>query len=252
MTNGTMRRMLRTSVCATIIAATMTISVAADAHGIWFAQRARQLALIYGIGADDLDMVRRLPRVESVTAYDADYQPIDAAARVAGPLVLIDADAQPTLVAAVMPYGVWSRVGDAEFEEKTLLEMPEATFSTKNVKYAVSIQGALSGPIPALAGHVLQIVPVGEIPATLGTQMTYRVLYNGAPQAGVRLINDMVNDPDAAEVRTGADGTVALPVRNQGLNVIRAVYEGPSDQPTLYHQIEHTATLAFTLAHLPE
>lgn len=243
---------LRRSVCAATIAATMTMSVAADAHGIWFAQRAKQLALIYGIGADDLDMVRRLPQVESFTAYDAEYRPIKATARVAGAIVLIDSDAQPTLVAAVMPYGVWSRVGDADFEKKTLLEMPNATFSTKNYKYAVTIQGPLSKPIPALAGHRLQIVPVGAIPETLGTPLTYRVLYDGAPLAGVRMINDIVNDPDAKQVLTGADGTVTMPVRNQGLNVIRAVYDGPTDNPTLYGQIEHTATLAFTLPHLPE
>ncbi len=242
----------RRSVCAAAVAATMAMSVAADAHGIWFTQRAKQLALIYGIGADDLDMVKRLPLVESITAYDAEYRPITATARVAGPIVLVDADAQPTLVAAVMPYGVWSRVGDGEFEKKTLLEMPNATVSTKNIKYAVSIQGTLAKPIPALAGHSLQIVPVGAIPATLGTPLTYRVLYNGAPLAGARVINDMVNDPDAKEALTGADGTITLPVRNQGLNVIRAVYDGPSDQPTLYRQMEHTATLAFTLAHAPE
>jgi nickel transport protein len=43
-----------------------------------------------------------------------------------------------------------------------------------------------------------------------------------------------------------------MPVRNQGLNIIRAVYVSSSDQPKLYKQIEHTATLAFTLSHLPE
>ncbi|MEO6715822.1 MAG: DUF4198 domain-containing protein [Novosphingobium sp.] len=242
----------RRALSAATLAAMMLGATVAQAHGIWFAQRAKQLALIYGIGADDLDMVRRLPQVESITAYDAEYHPIKAAARVAGPIVLIDSDAQPTLLAAVMPYGIWSRIGDGEFEKKTLLEMPNATLSTKNIKYAVSIQGTLNKPIPALAGHALQIVPVGAIPATLGTPLTYRVLYNGAPIAGAKLINDMVNDPDAKEVMTGADGTVTMPVRNQGLNVIRAVYEGPSDQPKLYSQIEYTATLAFTLAHAPE
>ncbi len=252
MTNGTMPRMLRRSVYAATLAATMTISVAAEAHGIWFAQRAKQLALIYGVGADDLDMVRRLPQVESITAFDAEYRPINAAARIAGAIVLIDSDAQPTLVAAVMPYGVWSRVGDGDFEKKTLLEMPNATFSTKNVKYAVTIQGPLSKPIPALAGHTLQVVPVGDIPATLGTPMTYRVLYNGAPLAGARVINDLVNDPDAKPLLSAADGTVTLPVRNQGLNVVLAVYDGPSDNPKLYGQVEHSATLAFTLPHLPE
>lgn len=242
----------RRALSAATLSALVLASTAADAHGIWFAQRAKQLALIYGVGADDLDMVKRLPQVESVTAYDADYNPIKAAARVAGPIVLVDADTQPTLVAAVMPYGVWSRVGSGEFEKKTLLEMPNATISTKNIKYAVSIQGPLSKPIPALAGHALQIVPVGAFPATLGSPMTYKVLYNGAPLAGARLINDMVNDPDAKEVQTGADGTITLPVRNQGLNVIRAVYDGPSDNPTLYRQMEHTATLSFTLPHAPE
>ncbi|MEO7383730.1 MAG: DUF4198 domain-containing protein [Novosphingobium sp.] len=234
------------------LAAMMIASTAAQAHGIWFAQRAKQLALIFGLGADDLDMVRRLPQVESITAFDSDYRPIKAVARIAGPIVLVDADAQPTIIAAVMPYGVWSRVGTGEFEKKTLAEMPKATVSTKNIKYAVSIQGPLSKPMPALAGHSLQIVPVGTIPAIKGSPLTYRVLYKGAPLAGARLINDMVNDPDAKEVLTGADGTVTLPVRNQGLNVIRAVYDGPSDQPTLYRQMEHTATLAFTLPHVPE
>jgi len=227
-------------------------AVSAEAHGIWFAQRAKQLALIYGIGADDLEMVKRLPQVEKIEAYDADYHPIKATPRVAGPVVLIDSEAQPTVVAAVMPYGIWSRVGSGEFEKKTLQEMPNATVSTHNIKYAVSVVGPLRKPLAALPGQTVQIVPAGPIPAKLGTLLKYVVLYNGKPVAGAKVINDMVNDPDAKEVETGADGSVTLPVRNQGLNVIRAVYVGPSDQPTLYRQVEHTATLAFTLAHAPE
>lgn len=242
----------RRSLSAVALVAMLAASTAVQAHGIWFAQRAKQLALIYGVGADDLDMVRRLPQVESITAYDAEFKPIKAAARVAGAIVVIDADAQPTLVAAVMPYGVWSRVGAAEFERKTLAEMPNATVSTKNIKYAVTIQGPLSKPIPALDGHALQIVPAGAIPENLGSPLTYRVLYKGAPVAGALLINDHVNDPDAKQVVTGSDGMVTMPVRNQGLNVIRAVYVSETDNAALYKQIEHTATLAFTLAHLPE
>lgn len=233
-------------------AALATIAASAQAHGIWFAQRAKQIALIYGIGADDLEMTKRLPQVESVTAYDGDFHPIKASLRVAGPIVLTDTDSQPALVAAVMPYGIWSRVGTGEFEKKTLEEMPNATVSTKNIKYALAIVGPLNKPIPPLPGMTLQIVPVGPIPKVLGRPLTYRVLYNGKPVAGAKLINDMINDPDARDLVTGANGTVTMPVRNQGLNVIRAVYVGPSDQPKLYRQVEHTATLAFTLAHKPE
>ncbi|PTQ10007.1 nickel ABC transporter substrate-binding protein [Sphingomonas oleivorans] len=238
------------------IAATLLVGMIplaqADAHGIWFAQRSKQLALIYGIGADDLDAVKRQPLVESVTAYDATYQPIPASLRVAGPILLVDTEAQPTLVAAILQNGTWSRMAGGEFEKKGRDEMPGAELAEKTVKYAVTIQGPLSGPIPALPGQALQIVPAGTIPEKLGTPLTYKVLYNGKPVAGARLINDMINDPDATEVKTGADGTVTLPVRNQGLNVIRAVYDGPSDNPKKYDRIEHTATLAFTLAHAPE
>ncbi|HET9628944.1 MAG TPA: DUF4198 domain-containing protein [Novosphingobium sp.] len=244
-------RIARFATVAGVLAASLA-TVSAEAHGIWFAQRAKQLALIYGIGADDLEMVKRLPQVEKIEAYDADYHPIKATARVSGPVVLIDSDAQPTVVAAVMPYGIWSRVGTGEFEKKTLKEMPNATVSTHNIKYAVAIVGPLSKPLAALPGQTVQIVPAGPIPTTLGTPLKYVVLYNGKPVAGAKVINDMVNDPDAKEVETGADGSVTLPVRNQGLNVIRAVYVGPTDQPELYRQVEHTATLAFTLAHAPE
>ncbi|MCJ2182930.1 DUF4198 domain-containing protein [Novosphingobium sp. 1949] len=224
----------------------------ADAHSIWFEQRAYQLVIVYGIGADDLETVKRLPMMQDIKAYDADYQPIAAKARAFGPAVVVDTDAQASVATAVMPYGVWSRVGDGEFEKKTLEQMPDATVSTKNMKYAVSIQGTLAKPMPALPDQTLQIVPVGPIPATLGTAMTYKVLFEGHPQAGVRVINDLVTDPDATEVQTGADGTVTLPVRNQGLNVVRAVYEGPTDNPRLYKQIEHNATLSFALSHKPE
>jgi uncharacterized GH25 family protein len=116
----------------------------------------------------------------------------------------------------------------------------------------VSIQGPLDKPIPALPDQSLQIVPVGPIPQTLGAKLTYKVLHAGKPVAGARVINDMVNDPDAKEQKTKADGTVTFPVRNQGLNVIRAVYNAPTDNPAKYDHIEKTATLSFTLQHKPE
>ncbi len=98
----------------------------------------------------------------------------------------------------------------------------------------------------------MQIIPVGTIPEKLGTSMSFRVLFNGKPIAGALVINDLVNDPDAAPVTTGKDGMARLVVRNQGLNVIRAAFFGPTDQPKKYQRIEHTATLAFTLMHAPD
>lgn len=234
---------------ATLIAALATS--AANAHGIWFAERGRHTAMVYGIGADDLDMVRHLPQVEAITAFDAAYRPVKATLRAAGPVVLVDAATKPVLIAAVLQNGIWSRKGTAEFVKGGRDTMPDATLSEKTVKYAVSIQGPLSRTIPALPGQRLQIVPAA-IPATRGTSLTYTILYDGTPVAGAQVIADMLGDPDAIATTTTADGTVTLPVRNQGLNVIRAVFEGPSDDKARYDRIEHTATLSFTLPHAPE
>ena len=43
------------------LTASCLFSVQAQAHGFWFAQRANSLAMVFGVGADDLDVVKRLP-----------------------------------------------------------------------------------------------------------------------------------------------------------------------------------------------
>ena len=51
---------------------------------------------------------------------------------------------------------------------------------------------------------------------------------------------------------SGADGTVTLKVRNQGLNVIVAVLDAPPEHPAKYNKTEHLASLSFVLPHAPE
>jgi len=238
-----------------VLAATLFASLAGgvpvQAHAVWFAQRARQTALIYGVGADDLDAVKRFSFIEKMDGYDANYQPIKATPRIAGPILLVDVEQQPTLLSVVFFNGIWSRV-NGEFEPKGRDEAPTSTLSEKNYKYSVAIMGPLDKPIPALPDQVLQIVPVGTIPAMLGSKMTYQVLYKGKPAVGATVINDLVNDPDQTPVTTDAQGKVTMVVRNQGLNVLEAVFVSPTDNPKKYDRIENSATLAFTLAHKPE
>src|SRR3546814_17349756 len=90
---------------ASALAAALAVSLAsivpASAHAIWFAQRARQLALIYGVGADDLDAVSRMKLLTLVKGYDDDWMPIEVSLRVAGPVPVVDIDERITAVAAV-------------------------------------------------------------------------------------------------------------------------------------------------------
>lgn len=225
----------------------------AHAHGIWFAERATQLALIYGIGADDLDAVKRQPLVKNVASYDAEWKPIRTSLRVAGPLLLVETESQPTVVTAVLENGIWSKTPDGEWVKKGKDEVTNVVTSERTVKYAVAIRGPLSTQLPALPDQTLQIVPVGTtIPITAGKPIKLRVLFHGKPLGGAEVLSDYVNDPDSKPAISAGDGTLTLRVRNQGLNVIAATYVGPTDEPTKVDKIEYRATLTFTLPHAPE
>jgi uncharacterized GH25 family protein len=190
-----------------------------------------------------------------VSGYDADWKPVDATLRAAGPIVVVDSDEPISAVSAWMDNGIWSKTPDGEWHKKGFDEVPNAIVSERTIKYAVHLP-KLPMPkarIPVLKDQVLQILPVGSaIPEVLGKPMKIRVLFNGKPASGAVVKQDVVNDPDQLPLKTAADGTVTVKVRNQGLNVIGATYVAASDQPTKYKKVEHFATLSFVLPHAPE
>ncbi len=247
------KKLIAAAALGLTVGAGLLASTVAQAHGIWFAQRATQLGLLYGIGADDLDIVKRLPSVTSTAAYGPDGKAVATGLQVDGRLVLVNTENQPSVVTAVMDNGMWSKTADGKWHKKGKDEVPGAIVSERTFKYAVHIRGPLTSPLGPLAGQTLQLVPVAAaLPALLGQPITVRVLYQGKPVAGAKVLQDFINDPDATPLVSGADGTVTLKVRNQGLNVIAAIYEGATDQPAKYNRVEHLATLSFVLPHAPE
>jgi uncharacterized GH25 family protein len=248
-----MNKLHRIAALATLVAAAVLSSAGAQAHGIWFAQRSGELALIYGEGADDLDTVKRQPLISAVTAYDASGNPLPTALEVSGRLLLVDTKEKPAIVAAVLDNGTWSKTPEGKWLKKGKDEVPGALTSGHNFKYAVHLRSPLRGALPPLPGHTLQIVPVdATLPDKLGQDLRLRVLYKGKPVAGALVLNDFVNDPDAKPLESGADGSVVIKVRNQGLNVVTALLAAPPVDPVKTDKMEHLASLSFVLAHAPE
>lgn len=241
------------AVIAAVTVATAVVSSTAQAHAIWFAQRGKQLAMVYGVGADDLDAVKRMPLVTSVTGLDADGLPATATLRAAGAIPVVDSDEPLAVVAAVMDYGVWSKDAAGTWHNKGHDEIKDATVSEHNFKYAVHINQLPSKPMPLIPGHKLQLVPaVSAIPEAMGQPIKLRAMYDGKPAADVAIMQDYVNDPDQTPMKTDAQGYVTLPVRNQGLNVVVGILVVPTDNPAMYRQMEHSASLTFVLPHRPE
>ena len=236
----------------TIAMAGLGAATMAQAHGIWFAQRSNQLALIYGVGADDLDAVKRLPKVKTITAYDENGKEVPTQLAPNGPLLVVNTDNQPAIVAAILDNGPWSKTPDGKWHNKGKDEVPDATISEHTIKYTVHLRRLNVAP-PVLPAHKLQIVPlVKQLPEQMGQALTVRVLYEGKPVQGASVQPDYVTDPDSEPVKTGADGTATIKVRNQGLNVVVATFVAPPANPAKTNRDEHLATLSFVLPHLPE
>ncbi len=225
----------------------------ASAHGVWMAQRSGEMAVVYGHGAEDLDMIRRFERIREVSAFDATGNPVKTGLRKTDHLVLLDLSAKPSVVALVLDNGFWSRQADGKWVAKGRDEVPDGKESGRYIKYAVRLTGPLKGPLGPLPGQVLQVVPVKlTLPQHMNEQMTVRVLFNGKPVAGARVIRDYVGDPEAKPAITGKDGLFTFRVRNQGLNVVAASYDAPPEDPARASKNGLHATLTFALEHGPE
>ncbi len=246
-----MKRIPRLAVAALACAALATPQ--AFGHGAWFAQRANQFAMVFGVGADDLDMVKRLPKVTATKGYDADQKEVPAKLEVAGPLVVVNVDAKPVIVTSALDYGLWAKTKDGKWHNKGIDEVPDAVISEHNFKYAVGIRGELNAPLGPLEGQRLQILPVRkDFPEKMGSPLKLKVIFDGKPVKGVKILADFVTDPDQKPLRTAADGTVTIKVRNQGLNVVTAIYEKKAENPAKSKTNEFLATLSFVLPHEPE
>jgi uncharacterized GH25 family protein len=247
-----MKQFITISVTLALVAGLLT-PVPGFAHGIWFAQRSSELALIYGVGADDLDIIKRQLLVTDIAAYDAEQRPVATSLRATERLLLVNVDNHPAIVAAVLDNGTWSKTPEGEWLKKGRDEVPNATVSERNYKYAVHLRSPLAGPLGPLPKQVLQIVPEDEVlPDQMGSPLKLRVLYQGKPVGGARVLTDFVNDPDAQPIKTAEDGSVTINIRNQGLNVVTAIFDAPPEDPAKSDKVEHLATLSFVLPHAPE
>ena len=245
--------MLIKKTLASLIVATLLLSTAGHTHGIWFAERSNRLALIFGVGAEDLNMAQRLPRVKSVAAYDALQQPVETSLSAGEYLVVADTSEHPAIVTAVFDNGVWSQKEDGSWSRGNREQVGGAVLSAAIMKYTVHLRSPLAEPLGDFEDQLLQIIPDDALlPDKKDSELGLVITYRGKPVSGVRVIADQVYDSDAQPLLSDGDGRVRIRVRNQGLNVIRAAYETVNDDLSIADRIHIVSTLSFLLQHEPE
>ena len=235
------------------LAVALCSALPAAAHEIWFAQRSGKLALIYGAGAHDLDMVKRLPKIVATQGLDATGQTVAAELKATDSLVVLEGAPELATVTAVMDNGLWSKSPDGKFHNKGLNEVPDAVVSGRYYKYATHLRKHPVGAMTPVPGLKFQLVPVGKaFPKKMGQTLTLQVLFEGKPAVGAKVYVDVVTDPGGAHVVTGKNGRATIKVRNGGLNVVLAEFQSGPENPAVTKTTEHVATLSFMYDPPPE
>ncbi|WP_460118067.1 DUF4198 domain-containing protein [Pseudomonas sp. S2_C03] len=197
----------------------------ASAHGLWTEQRRGNIEVVYGHGAEDNAF--KAQKISGAWAYDAGGKMIPVTVRRLVDHARLQPLKPPAVMAIVLDNGMWSQTADKKWINEGRSKVPGAIEATHTFKYSLAIYQA-GAKLPKLDQIKLLILPeVDPLTVGPGNPLPVRVLVDGQPAAGVKLIGDYRNAPNTLSTETDKDGRAQVVVRNEGLNVIAAQVEVP-------------------------
>ncbi|AMT87325.1 MULTISPECIES: DUF4198 domain-containing protein [Pseudomonas] len=206
-----------------LIAALFTGEV--SAHGLWTEERRGNIEVIYGHGAEDNAF--KAQKVSGAWAYDASGKMIPVSVERLADHARLKPLKPPAVMAVALNNGMWSQTADKKWINEGRSKVPGATEATQTFKYSLAIYQP-GARLPKLDQIKLLILPeVDPLTVGPGKSLPVRVLLDGKPAAGVKLIGDYRSAPNTLSTETDKDGRAQVLVRNEGLNVIAAQVEVP-------------------------
>lgn len=195
----------------------------ASAHGLWTEQRRDNIEVIYGHGAEDNAFMAQ--KISGAWAYDVNGKMIPVTVQRLADHARLQPLKQPAVLAVALNNGMWSQTADKKWINEGRSKVPGAIESTQTFKYSLAIYQP-GAKLPKLDPMKLLILPeVDPLTVGPGKSLPVRVLLDGKPMAGVKLIGDYRSAPNTVSTETDADGRAQVLVRNEGLNVIAAQME---------------------------
>ncbi len=203
----------------------LLLATQVSAHGLWTEQRRGNIEVIYGHGAEDNAF--KAQKISGAWAYDASGKMIPVTVERLDDHARLKPLKTPAILAVALDNGMWSQTADKKWINKGRTQVPGAIESTQTFKYSLAIYEP-GAKLPKLDALKLLILPEAD-PLTVGPgkSLPVRVLLDGKPAAGVKLIGDYRNAPNTLSTETDKDGRAQVLVRNEGLNVISAQVEVP-------------------------
>ncbi|QBR30314.1 MULTISPECIES: DUF4198 domain-containing protein [Pseudomonas] len=197
----------------------------ASAHGLWTEQRRGNIEVIYGHGAEDNAF--KAQKISRAWAYDTSGKMIPVSVERLSDHARLKPLKTPAVMAVALNNGMWSQTADRKWINEGRSKVPGAVEATETLKYSLAIYQP-GAKLPRLEQIKLLILPeVDPLTVGPGNSLPVRVLLDGKPAAGVKLIGDYRNAPNTLSTETDKDGRAQVLVRNEGLNVIAAQVEVP-------------------------
>lgn len=217
---------------------------AAQAHGIYIAQRAGQPTVVLGHGAEDLPYAdSKLTRLQ---AHAADGSALDAPREHLRGQASLKLPAQAASVSATYFGGWHGKTGEGAWKAGARGAHADVKRVGEYHKHTLFVASG-AAQLARLPAGELAILPLRN-PLALGAgqSLPVKVLFRGRPLAGARVVGDYVNASHTVSARTGRDGVARVRLRNQALNVIAVTHEDAHASDKADFQ-EHLATLSFIL-----
>lgn len=190
----------------------------ADAHGVYFANRLDQKALVLGEGP--LDNAYDPACALGIDAYDVNFAPTTVERVDYSDHIAVVPSDQLGVTATFFDYGYFAKTADGQViptrDYSGIENLVSVTHARKyNVHYwsdAVKPGGLYNVPI--------QIVPsVNPLTLRRGDTLELRIYKDGQPYANAPVIADVIGNLGAV-TQADANGYVSVRVANNGLNVV--------------------------------
>lgn len=237
---------LRSLLPVVLFAAGALSPLAAQAHGVWVAQRTGQWALVLGEGPVDDEY--QVHSVKSVQGRAADGSAAPVALKPQARNVLLDASPGLASVALAFEDGYWSQGAEGKWVTGPRSQVPMAKKVGYYMMYTTTVLGPATGGPAQPFGLPLEIVPLAD-PLSLkrGQRLAVQVLFEGRALAGAMVRADYIGDTHGRPLKTDARGRVQVRLGSSGLNVIKASHARARTDRTEADEDGFSATLAFTL-----
>ena len=160
----------------------------AFAHGLWTEARRGNIEVIYGHGEEDNAFDAQ--KISGAWAYDAAGKMIPVSVERLADHARLQPLKPPAALAVVLDNGAWSKTPDGQWINQGRSQVPNATLSLHTYKYSLAIYSE-GAKLPELRQLKMVIVPqVDPLQVGPGKPLPVRVLVDGKPMAGVRLVGD--------------------------------------------------------------